>query len=161
MSNTTFQPRGLHFEQFEVGQKIITAGRTVTEADVIRFAGLTGDFNQIHTDAEYAASSIFEQRVAHALLVLSIAVGLAVQTGIIEGTTLAFRQVDTKFKSPVFFGDTVHVEIEITALKALARLGGGNVTMKYRVLNQRNETVMRGDWVMLIKGRPPQRDGSI
>ncbi len=154
MSNTTtFQPRGYHFEEFEVGQKLGTAGRTITEADVVRFAGLTGDFNQIHTDAVYAADSIFEQRVAHGMLVLSVAVGLATQTGIIEGTTLAFRQVDTKFKSPVFLGDTVRVEIEITALKALARLGGGNVTMKYRVLNQRDETVMRGNWVMLIKAK--------
>jgi len=153
MSDTIYQPRGLHFEEFEVGQKISTAGRTVTEADVVRFAGLTGDFNQIHTDATYAADSIFEQRVAHGMLVLSIAVGLATQTGIIDGTTLAFREVDTKFKSPVFLGDTVRVEIEIITLKALARLGGGNVTMKYKVLNQRNETVMRGNWVMLIKSK--------
>lgn len=151
MSEITYQPRGYHFEEFEVGQKISTAGRTVTEADVVRFAGLTGDFNQIHTDAVYAADSIFEQRVAHGMLVLSIAVGLATQTGIIDGTTLAFRELDSKFKSPVFLGDTVRVEIEITALKALARLGGGNVTMKYKVLNQRNETVMRGEWGMLIK----------
>ena len=154
MSNTTtFSPRGLHFEEFEVGQKIGTVGRTITEADVVRFAGLTGDFNQIHTDAAYAADSIFEQRVAHGMLVLSIAIGLAVQTGVIEGTTLAFREVETKFKSPVFFGDTVHVEIEITALKPLRRLGGGNVTMKYRVVNQRGETVLRGNWVMLVKSR--------
>ncbi len=147
------QPRGLYFEEFTLGQKIRTAGRTITETDVVRFAGMTGDYNRIHTDAEYAADSIFEQRVAHGMLVLSIAVGLAVRTGIIEGTTLAFRQLDTKFKSPVFLGDTIHVDIEITTLKALARLGGGNVTMKYRVINQRDETVMRGNWVMLIKGR--------
>ena len=153
MSDITYKPRGLHFEEFEVGQKIGTAGRTITEADVVRFAGLTGDFNQIHTDAVYAADSIFERRVAHGMLVLSVATGLAVQTGFIEGTTLAFREVSTKFKTPVFFGDTVRVEIEITALKALARLGGGNVTMKYRVLNQHDETVMRGNWVMLIKAK--------
>jgi len=153
MSEVTYQPRGYHFEEFEIGQKIGTAGRTVTEADVVRFAGLTGDFNQIHIDAVYAADSMFEQRVAHGMLVLSIAVGLATQTGIIDGTTLAFRDVNTKFKSPVFLGDTVRVEIEIVALKALARLGGGNVTMKYRVLNQRNETVMRGEWGMLIKSK--------
>lgn len=153
MSEITYQPRGYHFEEFEVGQTIGTAGRTITEADVVRFAGLTGDFNQIHTDAVYAADSMFEQRIAHGMLVLSIAVGLATQTGIIDGTTLAFRDVNTKFKSPVFLGDTVRVEIEIVALKALARLGGGNVTMKYKVLNQRNETVMRGEWGMLIKSR--------
>ena len=153
MSEITYQPRGYHFEEFEIGQTIGTAGRTITEADVVRFAGLTGDFNQIHTDAVYAADSMFEQRIAHGMLVLSIAVGLATQTGIIDGTTLAFRDVNTKFKSPVFLGDTVRVEIEIVALKALARLGGGNVTMKYKVLNQRNETVMRGEWGMLIKSR--------
>ncbi len=147
------QPRGLYFEEFTLGQKIRTAGRTITETDVVRFAGMTGDYNRIHTDAEYAADSIFEQRVAHGMLVLSIAVGLAVRTGIIENTTLAFRQLDTKFKSPVFLGDTIYIDIEITTLKALARLGGGNVTMKYRVINQRDETVLRGNWVMLIKSR--------
>lgn len=153
MSEWTYQPRGLHFEEFEIGQRLTTAARTITEADIVRFAGLTGDFNQIHTDAEYAARDTFGQRVAHGMLVQSIATGLAVQSGIIEGTVLAFREQDAKFSLPVFIGDTVHVQIEITEKKALPRLGGGNVTMKYSVVNQHSKAVQRGNWIMLVKSK--------
>ncbi|VAW30361.1 hypothetical protein MNBD_CHLOROFLEXI01-1723 [hydrothermal vent metagenome] len=151
MTDLVFQPRGHHFEQFEIGQKIVTVSRTVTEADIVNFAGLTGDFNQIHTDAEYAARGPFSKRVAHGMLIQSIGIGLAVQSGIIEGTVLAFREQTTKFSLPVFIGDTIHVKLEITEKKSLPRLGGGNINMKYRVYNQHGKAVQRGDWIMLIK----------
>lgn len=153
MSELTYQPRGRYFEEFTVGAQLITAARTITEADIVNFAGLSGDFNQIHTDAEFAAKDTFGQRVAHGLLVQSIATGLAVQSGVIEGTVLAFRELSAKFSLPVFIGDTVHVELEITEKKALPRLGGGNVTMKYGVFNQQGKAVQRGEWVMLVKSR--------
>lgn len=147
------RPRGRYFEEFEVGQTVVTAGRTVTEGDIVRFAGLSGDFNQIHTDAAYAARAMFGERIAHGLLVLSIASGLAVQTGIIEGTVLAFRELEWKFSRPVMIGDTVHAEIEVEETKALPRLGGGNVTMKVTVRNQDGDVVHRGRWIMLVKSR--------
>lgn len=153
MTELTYQPRGRYFEQFEIGQQLVTAARTITESDIVNFAGMTGDFNQIHTDAEYAAKDTFGQRVAHGLLVQSIATGLAVQSGIIEGTVLAFREQSAKFSLPVFIGDTVHVQLEITEIKALPRLGGGNINMKYAVYNQHGKAVQRGDWVMLIKSQ--------
>ena len=153
MSETGFQPRGRTFEEFAEGDTIVTAGRTITEGDIGRFAGLTGDYNQIHTDAEYAAATMFGERIAHGLLVLSIASGLAVQTGMIEGTVLAFRELDWKFSRSVMIGDTVHVRLEVEETKALPRLGGGSVTMKVTVLNQRDEIVNRGHWVMLVKGK--------
>ncbi|MDA0242181.1 MAG: MaoC/PaaZ C-terminal domain-containing protein [Chloroflexi bacterium] len=149
-----YQPRGLHFEQFTVGQKVVTQGRTITETDVVNFAGLSGDYNQIHTDAHYAAGYAFGERIAHGLLVQSIATGLAVLTGFIEGTVLAFRELDCKFSLPVKIGDTIHVELEITELTPLARLGGGTVAMKYKVVNQNNAAVQRGSWTMLIKSQP-------
>lgn len=152
--SATYQPRGRYFEEFAEGETVVTAGRTVTEGDIVRFAGLSGDFNQIHTDAAFAAQDTFGQRVAHGLLVLSIATGLAVQTGFIEGTVLAFRELEWKFSRPVFIGDTVHVQIEVTTLKAIPRLGGGNVTMKASVLNQDGEVVHRGHWMMLVKSKP-------
>lgn len=153
MTELTYQPRGLYFEDFTIGQKVATAGRTVTEADIVTFAGLSGDFNQIHTDAAYSANYDFGQRIAHGLLVQSIATGLAVRTGVIEGTVLAFRELSAKFSLPTFIGDTVHVMIEITDKKALPRLSGGNVTMKYSVLNQNGQVVQRGDWIMLVKSK--------
>lgn len=143
--------RGRTFEQFNVGDKVITVGRTITEADIVAFAGLSGDFNRIHTDAEYAAATPFGQRVAHGLLVQSIATGLAVRTGIIEDTVLAFRELSCKFSVPVFIGDTIHVELEVLETKAFRRLGGGNVLMKISVINQKNEVVQRGEWTMLVK----------
>ncbi|HFE66402.1 MAG TPA: dehydratase, partial [Chloroflexi bacterium] len=105
-----YQPRGLYFEDFAVGQEMETAGRTITEADIVTFAGLSGDFNLIHTNAEYAADFIFGKRVAHGLLVQSIATGLMVQSGVIDGTVLAFRELTAKFSLPVFIGETIHVE---------------------------------------------------
>jgi acyl dehydratase len=145
----------MYFEEFEPGQKIVTAARTVTEHDVVAFAGLSGDFNQIHTDAVYAAGTPFGQRVAHGLCVLSIASGLAVQTGVMEGTILAFREiVEWKFAAPVFFGDTVHVVLEVLDTKAIPRLGGGAVTLSLDVQNQSGKTVQKGKWVALILSRP-------
>lgn len=153
MSDSIYQPRGLYFEDFEVDQKLGTVSRTITEADIVNFAGLTGDFNRIHTDAVYAAQDTFGQRVAHGMLVQSIAVGLTVQSGVIEGTVLAFREMSCKFSLPIFIGDTIHVAVTITGKKAFARLGGGNVLMKYQVINQEGKTVQRGTWVMLVKSR--------
>lgn len=153
MTETSYRPRGRFFEEFDVGQTVVTAGRTITEGDIVRFAGLSGDFNQIHTDAAYAAQGMFGQRVAHGLLVLSVATGQAVQTGIIEGTVLAFRELEWKFSRPVMIGDTVHTEIEVEETKPLPRLGGGNVVMKVSVRNQDDEIVHRGRWIMLVKSK--------
>jgi acyl dehydratase len=147
--------KGLYFEEFAVGQRIITAARTVTESDVVGFAGLSGDYNQIHTDAEFAKQTPFKQRVAHGLLCLSIASGLAMRTGVLEGTVLAFREINTwKFSSPVFLGDTMHVELEVLETKALPRLGGGAVVIELAVKNQRGETPMKGTWTVLVSSRP-------
>lgn len=147
--------RGLYFEEFEVGQKIVTAARTVTESDIVGFAALTGDYNQIHTDAEYAKTTPFGQRIAHGLLGLSLALGLTVQTGILEGTILAFREIgEWKFSKPVFIGDTIHVALEMLETKALPRLGGGAVTIKAEVKNQKDETVQSGKWIALMMNRP-------
>jgi 3-hydroxybutyryl-CoA dehydratase len=148
-----FQPRGRFFEEFTIGETVTTAGRTITETDIVTFAGLSGDYNQIHTDAAYAARFDYGRRIAHGLLVQSIASGLAVQTGFMEGTVMAFRELDCKFSLPTFIGDTIHVELEITETKPLRRLGGGSVTMKYGVVNQNGQTVQRGNWIMLVKSR--------
>ena len=153
MTELVYQPKGLYFEDFTIGTRLRTAGRTITEADIVTFAGLSGDFNQIHTNAEYAAAGTFGQRVAHGLLVQSIATGLAVQSGVLAGTVLAFRELDAKFSLPVTIGDTVHVEIEIVETKPLPRLRGGNVVMKYAVINQKGAATQRGNWTMLIKSR--------
>jgi 3-hydroxybutyryl-CoA dehydratase len=149
------KPRGLYFEDFQPEQIIITAGRTVTEADVVNFAGLSGDFNQMHLDETYSQKTFFGKRVAHGLLVTSIVSGLAVQTGVMEGTVIAFREINEwKFAKPVFLGDTVHAVLEVREKKEMRRIGGGSVTIDIEVINQHNEVVMKGTWVVLISFRP-------
>lgn len=148
-------PRGMYFEEFQIGQRILSPGRTITESDIVTFAGLSGDFNQIHTDAEYSKVSPFGQRVAHGLLGLSIASGLALRTGVLEGTVMAFREIgEWKFVKPVFIGDTIHVEMEVAETKTFPRLGGGAVTIAIQVENQRDEVVMKGNWITLVMSKP-------
>jgi acyl dehydratase len=151
------QRRGMYFEEFEVGQRVISPGRTVTEADIVTFAGLSGDFNSIHTDAAYSQTTPFGQRVAHGLLGLAIASGLAVRTGIMEGTVLAFREIgEWKFSRPIHIGDTIHIELEIQEVKPMPRLGGGSLLLGVDVKNQADETTMRGKWSVLVQSRPGQ-----
>jgi len=153
MGDSMYEPRGLYFEEFKKGETLETAGRTITEADVVNFAGMSGDFNQIHTDAEYSAANLFGQRVAHGLLVVAITTGLIVRTGVIEGTVLAFRELEWKFSLPVFIGDTIHATLEVMETKPIPRLGGGSVTGKISVFNQDNQNVHRGKMVLLVKSK--------
>ncbi len=147
--------RGMYFEEFEIGQKVVSTPRTVTEADVVAFAGLSGDYNQIHTDAAYAATTPFGQRIAHGLCVMAIISGLITRTGVMEGTVLAFREItEWKFSKPVFFGDTVHAELEVIETRAIPRLGGGSVTIKIGVVNQNGEVCQTGKWSVLMLSRP-------
>lgn len=146
---------GMFFEEFQVGQIITTPGRTISESDIFAFAGLSGDYNQIHTDAEFARNTPFGQRVAHGLLGLSIASGLAMRTGVLEGTVLAFREINNwKFVNPVFIGDTIHVVMEVTETKALPRIGGGSIVIVLDVKKQSGETVMKGAWTALVLSKP-------
>lgn len=149
----TYHPRGKYFEEFIPGVEIITAGRTVTEADIVNFAALTGDTNPMHTDAEYARTTLVGERVAHGMLGLSYAVGLAWQLGFMEGTVLTFRSIEWKFKAPVKIGDTIHVVAKVKEKKEMRAAGGGLVTLEGRVLNQRDEVTAQGDWVVLVKSR--------
>lgn len=153
-SNTEQVPvRGMYFEDFEVGHRMVSPGRTITESDVVLFAGLSGDYNQLHTDAEFAANTQFGRRIAHGLLGLSIASGLASRLGFIEGTAEAFMSLEWKFRRPIYIGDTIHVEVEVASTRAMPRAGGGIVDFNVHVVNQDGETVQKGQWRVLIKGR--------
>ncbi|MGC9333090.1 MAG: MaoC/PaaZ C-terminal domain-containing protein [Anaerolineae bacterium] len=148
--------KGMHFEEFEVGQSVTSGGRTVTEADIVSFSYLSGDWNTIHTDAEYAAQHPFGQRVAHGLLVLSIATGLANRLGFMEETVLAFREIGSwKFSLPTYIGDTIRVRATVSESKPMGRLGGGLVTFKVEIVNQKDEVVQRGTWTVLVRSREP------
>jgi acyl dehydratase len=147
-------PIGLYFEDIEPGVQLVTRGRTVTESDIVQFAGLTGDYNPMHTDAEYMKSSAFGQRIAHGMLTLSYAVGQAYQLGFMERTVLAFRGLEMKFSLPVFIGDTIHVELTVGEKKEARRMGGGWVTFEVKIVNQDGKTVQSGTWTILIALKP-------
>ena len=146
---------GLYFEEFTLGQTLTTLARTVSEGDIMNFAGLTGDYNQIHTDAQFAAGTQFGQRIAHGLLGLSVAVGLLMRTGVLEGTVIAFREINEwKFVKPVFIGDTIHALMEVKDLKAMPRVGGGLAMVGIEVKNQSGESLMKGTLTLLVASKP-------
>jgi len=149
-------PRGLYFQEFEVGLEIVSPMRTVTETDIVQFAGLSGDFNSLHTDAEHAKSTPYGERIAHGLLGLSIASGLADRSGFIEGTTLAFMGLDWKFKAPILINDSIYFVAKIKSTRAMPSMGGGIVDLVIKVRNQKDKIVQQGTWQMLIKGRPEE-----
>lgn len=148
--------RGLYFEEFKEGETIKSRGRTITEADLVSFAGLTGDYNPMHTDAEYAKSTIFGERIAHGALGFSYAIGLTYQLGFLEGTIIAFIETTWKFRAPIKIGDTVHVEATISSVKDAPKMGGGLVATSMKLVNQRGETTQKGDMTFLVAHRPVQ-----
>lgn len=146
---------GLYFEEFSAGQTVKTLSRTVGEDAINSFAGLTGDYNQIHTDAEFAKTTPFGQRVAHGLLGLSVAVGLIMRTGLLEGTVIAFREIqEWKFVKPIYIGDTVHAVLTVTETKALPRIGGGALIASVEIRNQKDETLQKGVLNLLVMSKP-------
>lgn len=147
---------GLYFEDYEVGLKMTTRGRTVTEADIVQFGSLTGDFNPMHFDAEYMKTHQMGQRIAHGMLSLSYAVGQAYQLGFMEKTVLAFRALEMKFSQPVFIGDTMTVNLTIKELTAMPRLGGGTVLIEVKIANQHGKNVQSGTWTVLVASKPKE-----
>ena len=145
--------RGRYFEEFELGDTMVTQEHVVTEEEIVAFARLTGDNNPLHTDHEYTKTHMFGQPVAHGLLVLSIASGLSWQLGFMQETVLAFRSLEWKFSRPVFIGDRIRVKAEVYQRKAMPRLGGGAVIFDVKVLNQDDDVVQRGKWNVLVKSK--------
>jgi 3-hydroxybutyryl-CoA dehydratase len=153
MGERALDPRGCYFEEFAVGYTITTPGRTITETDVVSFAALSGDWNQLHTDAEYASETPFGARIAHGLLGLSIASGLGARLGFIEGTAEAFLKLEWRFRKPIYLGDTVYMRGEVTRTRAVRRMGGGIVVFDMKLLNQEGDTVQEGQWTVAVRGR--------
>lgn len=151
---TQLTTRGRYFAEFQVGDEIVSQARTVTEADITAFAALSGDYNPLHTDAEFARTTPFGQRIAHGLLGLSIASGLAARTGFIDGTAQAFTGLTWRFVAPVYIGDTIHLKGVVKRSRAVSALGGGIIYLDVSVLNQRNEVVQQGEWSLVIRSAP-------
>jgi|SRR3990172_7612453 len=150
--------RGLTYDEFELGAIYDAQARTITEADVVSFAGLSGDFNPLHTDAEAAKNTSFGGRIAHGMLTVSIATGMANMTGLMEGTTIALLEQNIKYTAPVKFGDTVRLQMEVIEKRESSKPDRGVVKLAARVLNQRDELVVDMIWTQLMKRSEKARD---
>lgn len=145
--------RGRYFSEFEIGQDFTSVGRTITETDVVNFAGLSGDYNPLHIDATFAAKTPFKQRIAHGMLSASISTGLGQTLGIFEGTTLALMGQTFEYKGAVFFGDTIRLRLTVESVKASSKGGKGVVVFRSDILNQEDRSVITGTWTVLFRDR--------
>jgi len=142
-----------YLEGFEAGMKAVSPGSTITEADIVMFAGISGDWNELHTNAEYMKNSVFGKRIAHGLLTLSVASGLGLRTrerSPVE--VLAFLGMDNvRFTSPVFIGDTIRVESEVVeARPSKSRPGAGILKFRNTVKNQRDDVVVTYETTLMV-----------
>lgn len=143
---------GVCFEDLKVGDEYQSPGRTVTETDIVIFAGLSGDYNVLHTDAEHMKASVFGERIAHGLLGLSIQQGLLGRS-MAERSGERFVGLKWKFRGPIKIGDTLRVRARIAAKKEADEPGWGVVTMERQILNQRGEVVQEGETEHLVSRR--------
>jgi acyl dehydratase len=147
---------GLTYEEFELEAVYDTQARTITEADVVAFAGLSGDFNPLHTDAEAAKNSPYGERIAHGMLTVAIATGMANMTGLMRGTTLALLEQNIKYVGAVKFGDTIRLQMEVMDKRETSKPDRGIVKLAARVYNQRDELVVDMTWTQLMKRKEEQ-----
>ena len=142
-----------YFDEIQLGEEYESPGRTVTETDIVIFAGLSGDYNVLHTDAEFMKRSIFGERIAHGLL------GLAIQAGLFTRATqayatLAFVGLRWKFKGPIRIGDTIRLKAKVLAKKETEKPDRGLVTVQRTVVNQRDEVVQEGETDLIVERKP-------
>lgn len=145
-----YRIRGRTFDEFEIGEEIVSAARTVTEADVVNFACLSGDFHPEHINEEYAKKGPLGARIAHGLLVMSISVGLLNQTGAFEGTTVAVLELQVRFLKAVRLGDTIRAIQKVTGKKETSKPDRGVITSLVSVVNQDDQTVLEAHIVVLL-----------
>jgi len=141
-------------QPLEVGHSFESAGRTITESDIVNFACLSGDFNRLHVDHEYASATPFGQRIAHGLLVLSVLSGLTTQSSgyrQLEPHVLALIDINCRFPKPTFIGDTIVVRVTVTEKAGQYRPGKDKVVFRREAINQRGEVVVQADFAMVLR----------
>ena len=142
-----------YFEDFTIGDRFKSPGRTLTDAHFLFFAGLTGDDHPLHYDDEYAKKTRFGKRLAHGLLLTSLtAAGASTLSPLIEESIVAFVEQTTRFRAPAFIGDTLYPEHEVVGLER--KRSAGLLTLRVALKNQRGETVLEGEHTYLIAYRP-------
>jgi acyl dehydratase len=144
---------GIPFEEWTLGRRIRTVGRTVTEADITNFVCITGMLEVLFTNIDYLEKeSLIKGRLAPGALVLSFAEGLLMQS-VMQHTGLAFLGMEMKVERPTFAGDTIHVQCEVTEVRPTSKPGRGIVTTQNDVINQKGEVVLTYKVTRMVKGR--------
>ena len=147
--------RGMYFEDFEVGMTLVTPSRTITHTDIVNFCCLTGDFNEVHANIEYAKTTPFGDIIAHGPMIYGICGGLQYASGINDGTLIALLGIENwKILKPVMAGDTIHMAQIIVETRLTSSGDKGIVKVQRQILNQREERVQDMDTTMLYKCRP-------
>ncbi len=142
-----------YFDEIELGEQYESPGRTVTEADIVMFAGLSGDYNVLHTDAEFMKTTAFGERIAHGLLCLAIQSGLFTRATA-PYATLGFGGLRWKFKAPVKIGDTIKLKAKVVEKKNLDKPDRGQITLDRTIVNQHGEVVQQGQTDLIVQKRP-------
>jgi len=146
----------LYFEDLSVDMGFTSAGRTISEADIVAFSGLSGDYNPLHVDREFAADTVHGERIAHGLLVLSILSGLSTRVSLmlaLSETMVGLAGLECRFTRPTKIGDTLHVKLTIAELRPTSKGKSGLVTLRRDAINQRGEVVLESVWKLLVKCR--------
>ncbi len=147
-----YRARGKYFEDFVIGEEVCSPSRTVTEADIVNFAGLSGDYMQIHTSEQFAENTVLKGRIAHGFLTMAISTGQSFQTGILDGTVIALLESHITFAAPVRIGDSVHTVTRISQLLETGKPDRGILVSESEVRNQREEVVLKHvDKVMVLR----------
>lgn len=150
----SLQRRGLYWEDFEIGQTLVTPARTITSTDIVNFACLSGDFNEVHTNWEYCKSTPFGEPVAHGPLIYAVMGGLQYASGINDGTLLALLQVDQwKMLAPVKHGDTVHMEMTVVDKKPTSKPDRGIIKLKRQFRKQDGSIVQEMETTLMYRRR--------
>ncbi|MBD8593024.1 MULTISPECIES: MaoC/PaaZ C-terminal domain-containing protein [Pseudomonas] len=144
----------LYFDELEVGKEWNSPRRTITEADIVMFAALTGDHNPVHTDEEFAKSTVFGGRILHGPAGFAIATGLESRLGIKEGTAIAFLGMTWDLRGPIKIGDTIHVYQRVDSKRETKKPGVGIVNFHVSLRNQRGESVQEGEWKIMMHCKP-------
>ena len=148
-----YNPKGFYLEDYEIGREYTTPGRTITEADLVNFAGVSGDFNPLHTDEEFGKANQFGKRIAHGALGFIISNGLNNQMGIAEGTTIAFIECTVKYTAPLLIGDTVHIVVIPTEVIHSSKPGKGILKQLVKLVNQDERVIMESNQTLMVKSR--------